>query len=80
MASAMPDGAALTGEIDPEPGMGGNLPMLAGGGGFDDFGIGDMDTDADADPVDRLRRLIGQRREETVEILRNWLDDSEEVR
>lgn len=30
------------------------------------------------DPVARLRALIGQRQEETVEILRNWLEGEEE--
>ncbi|MBW4974487.1 flagellar M-ring protein FliF [Roseovarius mucosus] len=30
------------------------------------------------DPVSRLRALIGQRQEETVEILRNWLEAEEE--
>lgn len=30
------------------------------------------------DPVARLRNLIGQRQEETVEILRNWLEGEEE--
>lgn len=29
-------------------------------------------------PVDRLRALIGERQEETVEILRSWLEESEE--
>ncbi len=31
-----------------------------------------------ADPVERLRGLIGERQEETVEILRGWLDDTGE--
>jgi flagellar M-ring protein FliF len=31
-----------------------------------------------ADPVDRLRAMIGERQEETVEILRSWLEESEE--
>jgi flagellar M-ring protein FliF len=31
-----------------------------------------------ADPVDRLRAMIGDRQEETVEILRGWLEDREE--
>ncbi len=31
------------------------------------------------DPVERLRKLIGERREETVEVLRNWMDDREET-
>jgi flagellar M-ring protein FliF len=30
------------------------------------------------DPVDRLRMMIGERQEETVEILRSWLEDKEE--
>lgn len=30
-----------------------------------------------ADPVARLRRLISERQEETVEILKSWMDDSE---
>ena len=31
-----------------------------------------------ADPVDRLRAMIGERQEETVEILRGWLEEKEE--
>lgn len=31
-----------------------------------------------ADPVDRLRDMIGERQEETVEILRSWLEESGE--
>ncbi|MEX3316353.1 flagellar basal-body MS-ring/collar protein FliF [Sulfitobacter sp. PS-8MA] len=30
------------------------------------------------EPVDRLRAMIGDRKEETVEILRSWLEDKEE--
>lgn len=30
------------------------------------------------DPVERLRSMIGERQEETVEILRNWLEDEDE--
>ena len=30
-----------------------------------------------ADPVDRLRQLISDRREETIEVLRGWMDDKE---
>lgn len=30
------------------------------------------------DPVDRLRHMIGERQEETVEILRSWLEEKEE--
>jgi flagellar M-ring protein FliF len=32
----------------------------------------------DSSPVERLRTLIGDRQEETVEILRGWLEDREE--
>ncbi|WP_438362906.1 flagellar basal-body MS-ring/collar protein FliF [Nioella halotolerans] len=31
------------------------------------------------DPVDRLRRLIEEREEETVEILRSWMEEDEEL-
>ncbi|WP_299684858.1 flagellar basal-body MS-ring/collar protein FliF [uncultured Tateyamaria sp.] len=31
-----------------------------------------------ADPVERLRNMIGERQEETVEILRSWLEEDEE--
>ena len=40
--------------------------------------LGDLD-DADddgEDPVERLRRLIADRREETVEVLRGWMDEN----
>ena len=40
------------------------LPMMGGSGG--------------EDPVERLRTMIGERQEETVEILRGWLEDKEE--
>ncbi|WP_319545560.1 flagellar basal-body MS-ring/collar protein FliF [Ruegeria conchae] len=32
----------------------------------------------DEDPVDRLRAMIGDKQEETVEILRSWLEEGEE--
>ena len=49
-------------------GTGGDLPALAG---LPMMGGGD-------EPVDRLRAMIGERKEETVEILRSWLEDKEE--
>ncbi|ETX29641.1 flagellar basal-body MS-ring/collar protein FliF [Roseivivax isoporae] len=54
----------------------GNLPMLSpgsGGGGFD------LPGEMPEDPVERLRALIGERKEEAVEILRTWLDTREGV-
>ncbi|WP_170772894.1 flagellar basal-body MS-ring/collar protein FliF [Ruegeria lacuscaerulensis] len=67
-------GSVLTGEIATEEGgqfapiagqvAGGNVPALASQPG--------------ADPVDRLRAMIGDKQEETVEILRSWLEEGEE--
>ncbi len=37
------------------------------------------DADAPADPVERLRARISERRDETVEILRTWLEEEERV-
>jgi flagellar M-ring protein FliF len=72
------NGSALNGEIDPignldlpdfslDGDMGG-LPELSMGGGM-----------GSEDPVDRLRSMIGERQEETVEILRGWLAEEEKV-
>ncbi|WP_375229555.1 flagellar basal-body MS-ring/collar protein FliF [Roseobacter sp. S98] len=44
----------------------GGLPEINMAGGMSD------------DPVERLRNMIGERQEETVEILRTWLEDKEE--
>lgn len=49
----------------------GDMPMM----GMGDFGgLGD-DSD---DPVKRLKKLIEERQAETVEILRSWMDETEE--
>lgn len=68
--------AVLTGEIDDGTGDFAPLPS------FDnatDFDLGDgFASDAPQDPVERLRNAISDRREETVEILRGWLDETEE--
>jgi flagellar M-ring protein FliF len=60
-----------TGQFEPLGGMGGMGGM--GGGGLPALGGG-----SDDNPVDRLREMIGERQEETVEILRGWLEESEE--
>ncbi|MFK7744703.1 MAG: flagellar basal-body MS-ring/collar protein FliF [Roseobacter sp.] len=56
-----------------------DLPMIStfgdDGDGLPDLNIGSPMSD---DPVDRLRNLIGERQDETVEILRTWLEDKEE--
>jgi flagellar M-ring protein FliF len=49
--------------------MGDGLAGFGGGGG----GMSD-------DPVDRLRSMIGERQEETVQILRGWLEENNEER
>lgn len=46
----------------------GALPDLAGFGGLPD------------DPVKRLRQMIEDRQEETLEILKGWMENDEEER
>lgn len=69
---------ALTGEIAES---GSDLPELDLGGQFGDLpdlpGLPDMsggDSNSN-DPVDRLRTMIGERQEESVQILRTWLEE-----
>ena len=71
-------GAALTGEIDPDDSFV-NLPTLVASHDFGDIDTNDFAASS-SDPVERLRGLIDQRRDETVEILRSWLDEKEEAR
>ncbi|KUF10560.1 flagellar basal-body MS-ring/collar protein FliF [Pseudoponticoccus marisrubri] len=69
--------AALDGEIEPEGGFD-NLPVLADQPDFSSMGMADFDAPAEEDPVERLRGLIAERKDETVEILRSWLEDERE--
>ena len=71
------DWPALDGEIEPSGGFD-NLPVLADGPDFSGMGMVDFDTPAEEDPVDRLRNLIEERKTETVEILRSWLEEDKE--
>ncbi len=57
-------------DLNAEPVFGGDLPALA-----DLPMMGGPSTEA---PVDRLREMISERQDETVEILRSWLEDKEE--
>jgi flagellar M-ring protein FliF len=67
----------LTGEID--DGSGGFPEMaVVADFGFGDDGDSPADPGPDADPVERLRALIEARQEETVEILRGWMEDERE--
>lgn len=54
-----------------------DLPDLADLSNLEALGdMGDGTADQAQDPVDRLRQLIADRREETVEVLRGWIDDT----
>jgi len=68
----------LTGEISEGDFSLPDLPVISGFDGGDLPALGGMGMNSD-DPVDRLRSLIGERQEETVEILRGWLEDEEET-
>ncbi|MCA0846422.1 flagellar basal-body MS-ring/collar protein FliF [Salipiger thiooxidans] len=83
-ALALPSGGAvLDGEIaDGDEGFAPLADLGSGegfGGGFGGMGMVDFDSPVAEDPVDRLRGLIEQRKSETVEILRSWLDEREEA-
>ncbi len=78
-ASQTPSNTALTGEVtdddlDISPL---NIGQVTGNqeGRLPDL---PMMGSANEDPVGRLRNLIGERQEETVEILRGWLEEKEE--
>lgn len=60
----------LNGEIDDGDYVPANLSVISDRGGNPD----------EADPVARLRKMISERQDETVEILRGWMEDSEEER
>lgn len=65
-------GPVLTGEIDDGEYLSRDAALVGGarrGGGTADE-VNELD-----DPVARLRRLISERQDETVEILKSWMDD-----
>ena len=66
---------ALNGEIDDGAFDASGLPVISFEEDLPMFGD---PVAADADPVARLRRLIEDRQEETVEILRSWMEDTGE--
>ncbi|MCR8548813.1 flagellar M-ring protein FliF [Salipiger sp. P9] len=70
---------ALDGEIASEEDDFAPLPTLGSGEGFGGMGMVDFDAPVEEDPVERLRNLIEERKSETVEILRSWLDEKEEA-
>ncbi len=70
-------GAALTGEIDEADGPLPQMALVSGADAEPQASLPAPDEAAE-DPVERLRRLIEDRREETVEILRSWMEEHEE--
>lgn len=66
----------LTGEIE-SAGDPGGLPDIGGFGGLPDAGLPMLATDSD-DPVDRLRQLIRDRQQDTVEVLKTWMEEDGE--
>ncbi|NIY79328.1 flagellar M-ring protein FliF [Celeribacter sp. HF31] len=67
-----PTPPALSGEISDG---GFELPTM---GVVSDFDFGDDEIGIPSDPVKRLKKLIEDRQDETVEILRGWMEDTEE--
>lgn len=70
---------ALNGEIEMADGLPDlpDFPMMSDGLDFGGMGMVDFDSPGNEDPVERLRGLIEERKTETVEILRSWLDEKE---
>ncbi|MBU2959705.1 flagellar M-ring protein FliF [Citreicella sp. C3M06] len=78
--SDLGSGPALDGEISSGDDDFAPLATVSKAEGFGGMGVVDFDSPAEEDPVDRLRNLIEERKTETVEILRSWLDEKEEVK
>ena len=80
-ADSVGDVAAISGEIADDNFDGANMPVISDpsvDNMADDQFLPALAASGHEDPVERLRGLIGERQEETVEILRNWLEGEEE--
>jgi len=75
--AATADAAALTGEVEDGEFDASGLALVSEKGREAGTGLTTA-HDRSEDPVARLRALIGERQEETVEILRSWLEGEEE--
>ena len=75
LVSLPPLDGGLTGEIqEPMGALGGDMGMGdMAMGDFGGMGMGDFTED----PVSRLKSLIDERQDETVEILRSWIEEPE---
>ncbi|WP_259400513.1 flagellar basal-body MS-ring/collar protein FliF [Roseovarius sp. SCSIO 43702] len=74
-------GSSLTGEIDDSDIDTSALALVPSGSGERSPGLSSLPArgaEATPDPVERLRAMIGERQDETVEILRTWLEGDEE--
>ena len=69
---------ALTGEIEDGDAIPRQMTLVQNQGHADTASGLPTLSDSSEDPVERLRALIGERQEETVEILRSWLEGEEE--
>ncbi len=78
-ASGLNSGEAFSGDVASDEFELPDLPMISdfgeNGGDLSDLNIASPMSN---DPVERLRTMIGERQEESVEILRSWLEDKEE--
>ncbi|WP_371225010.1 flagellar basal-body MS-ring/collar protein FliF [Roseovarius sp. 2305UL8-3] len=75
--AAAPELTPITGEIDDLTRDPETMALIGTPSGDADSTLPDL-CQSGEDPVERLRNLIGERQEETVEILRNWLEGEEE--
>lgn len=76
--AANPTGA-LTGVIDEGAYVPNDLPVISGFDMAMPMGTGDFGGRNDAnDPVTRLKKMIAERQDESVEILRSWMEDQGE--
>lgn len=67
---------ALTGEIDQSSILPANFESISNTN--TSVAIVSESTSPQGDPVDKLRQMIENRQDETVEILRNWIENNEE--
>lgn len=78
-APQTPEAPALTGEIEiDQTGRFEAVSDLSGEAAARHSSASSTVENREINPVERLRSMIGERQEETVEILRNWLEDAEE--
>ncbi len=80
-AAALPEPATMAVPAAPEPMPTGapSLPAVVDTPAEAEIFANDLSGATDSDPVERLRNLIAERQSDTVEILRGWMEDDEEL-